>query len=198
MTLPRDYFEGMYESSSDPWGFDDRWYEQRKRALTMAVLPRRHYRRAFEPGCSNGALTVLLAERCSTLLATDISAGALEAASRRGLPPHVTLERRALPTEWPPGRFDLIVLSEVGYYFDPPDLDRVVAQAATSLEDGGHLVAVHWRPQVDEYPTDATAVHRALRASPAFDTLASYDDRFVAVEVLGRGPTAAIEPPEPE
>lgn len=163
----------------------------------MALLPRPRYRRAFEPGCSNGALTVLLAERCDSLLATDISAGALAAAARRGLPPHVLLEQRALPSEWPAGHFDVIVLSEVGYYLDRPDLEQLVARTGDSLEPGGHLVAVHWRPAVDDYPTDAATVHDALRANPQLDRLATYEDRFVLAEVFGRGPAAALDPPEP-
>ncbi|MFE7421819.1 hypothetical protein [Rhodococcus sp. NPDC057529] len=58
------YFDAMYAASPDPWGFGDRWYEQRKYALTLAALPRPRYRRAFEPGCSIGILTAALAHRC--------------------------------------------------------------------------------------------------------------------------------------
>lgn len=36
----------------DPWDFESRWYEQRKYALSAAMLPKPRYRRAFEPGCS--------------------------------------------------------------------------------------------------------------------------------------------------
>jgi hypothetical protein len=55
--LPPDYFDRMYADSQDPWDFAGRWYEQRKRALTMASLPRARFRRAFEPGCSIGQLS---------------------------------------------------------------------------------------------------------------------------------------------
>ena len=41
MTLPGDYFDGVYAAGPDPWGFTDRWYEERKRAVTLAALPDR-------------------------------------------------------------------------------------------------------------------------------------------------------------
>ncbi len=50
VTLRADYFDAMYASAADPWGFEDRWYEQRKYAISLAQLPAARYRRAFEPG----------------------------------------------------------------------------------------------------------------------------------------------------
>jgi hypothetical protein len=63
----------MYEHANDPWGFADRWYEERKRAITLAALPDRRYRTAFEPGCSIGVLTADLAHRCDFILAGDVA-----------------------------------------------------------------------------------------------------------------------------
>jgi LmbE family N-acetylglucosaminyl deacetylase len=40
-SLARSYFDSFYEGRRDPWGFETRWYEERKRALTMASLQRR-------------------------------------------------------------------------------------------------------------------------------------------------------------
>ena len=60
----RSYFDDMYSDNPDPWGFESRWYEQRKYALTIAALPEPLYRSGFEPGCSVGVLTSLLAPRC--------------------------------------------------------------------------------------------------------------------------------------
>ena len=47
MSLPTDYFAQMYAGSPDPWGFRSRWYEQRKRAVTLAALQQPRYRRGF-------------------------------------------------------------------------------------------------------------------------------------------------------
>ena len=37
--LPDAFFKAMYAESYDPWRLADRWYEQRKYAITMAMLP---------------------------------------------------------------------------------------------------------------------------------------------------------------
>ena len=42
----------LFEASDDPWSFKSRWYEARKRALTLAALPKLRYGRAYEPGCA--------------------------------------------------------------------------------------------------------------------------------------------------
>ena len=60
----RSYFEQMYRDHPDPWEFESSLYEQRKYAVTVASLPRSRYRSAYEPGCSIGVLTELLATRC--------------------------------------------------------------------------------------------------------------------------------------
>ena len=52
-TLGAGYFDGMYAAAADPWGFEERWYERRKYAISLAMLPRERYRAAFEPGCSD-------------------------------------------------------------------------------------------------------------------------------------------------
>ena len=90
MNLPADYFARMYGGSDDPWGFRTRWYEERKRAVTLAALDRPRYRRGFEPGCSVGVLTAGLAERCDALLASDVDPTAVVASSHRPANPSVS------------------------------------------------------------------------------------------------------------
>ncbi|MFE7803067.1 SAM-dependent methyltransferase, partial [Nocardia sp. NPDC057440] len=122
--LRAGYFENMYARDPDPWGFTTRWYEQRKRALTMAALPKPRYRNAFEPGCSIGTLSAELTTRCDRLVCADVVAQALDSAEARveRLPytarGTVEFRRWALGEEWPDERFDLIVFSEVCYYLD--------------------------------------------------------------------------------
>ena len=96
VTLPGDYFDAMYQAASDPWGFEDRWYEQRKYAISLALLPERRYRNAFEPGCSIGVLTRMLAGRCDRLLSCDVAEAAVRAAARRTAGP-AARPRRAAP-----------------------------------------------------------------------------------------------------
>src|SRR6185437_12201660 len=110
--LGAEYFERLYADNGDPWDFAGRWYEQRKRMVTLGSLPRPRFRRAFEPGCSTGLLTVGLAARCDELVAWDVSEAAVRTTRRRlARELGVRVERGQVPEQWPDGPFDLIVLS---------------------------------------------------------------------------------------
>jgi Nodulation protein S (NodS) len=161
MTLQAPYFDRLYRDERDPWGFRSRPYEVRKRALTLACLPEAHYSTAFEPGCSIGVLTSDLAARSDEVLSMDLSALAL-ASARESVPPNVELRQGAVPAEWPTESFELVLLSEVGYYLDAPDCRRLGQRAAGSATD---LVAVHWRHPVEDYPLSGDEVHRILAGS---------------------------------
>jgi len=94
------------------------------------------YRRAFEPGCATGLITERLATRCDEVLACDSAARAVDLARERlARTPNVTVALGAIPEQWPDGRFDLIVLSEVGYYCD--DIDALTSRVTASLTTTG-------------------------------------------------------------
>lgn len=184
MSTPPGYFEAMYAGSDDPWSLSSRWYEQRKHALTAAALTRPRYRSAFEPGCSVGALTALLAPRCERLLATDRVAGAVRTVrDRLGDRPGLRVEQGTVPDGWPAGRFDLVVLSEVGYYLDGTDLDRLVAAATRALDPDGELVAVHWRHPAADHAQSGDAVHRRLRSAPGLRRAVVHEEADFLLEV---------------
>ena len=69
MTLPAAYFDSLYAAEADPWAFATSDYEREKYAATLAALPRPHYARALEIGCSIGVLTRMLAGRVGASLA---------------------------------------------------------------------------------------------------------------------------------
>jgi SAM-dependent methyltransferase len=193
VTLGPGYFDAMYEAAPDPWGFEDRWYEQRKYAISLAQLPDRRYRRAFEPGCSIGVLTAMLAGRCDRLLSWDVAAGAVQAAARRTRDlPNVRVERRQIPHEWPAGRFDLIVFSEILYYLGDRDLEQALDYAVHALEPGGTLLAVHWRHPVTGYPRTGDDVHRVLAARPGLARLVSHQEEDFLAEVYRRAEGRAV------
>ena len=193
MTTPLSYFEAMYTADPDPWSFETRWYDTRKHALTAAAPTRPRYRSAFEPGCSTGRLTALLAPRCDRLLAVDAVPAAVETASARlASMPQVTVRPGRVPHDWPAGeQFDLIVLSELAYYFDDADLATLLDRAAGSLEPGGDLVAVHWRWPVAEHFRSGDAVHAALAARPDLTRLARHEEDDFLLEVFTRVPPLA-------
>ena len=179
MTLPPEYFARLWDADDDPWRIADRWYERRKRDLVLAALPRERFGRALEVGCAGGHLTERLAARCDRLLACDVDAtavdltrarlatasdGAVEVGAEVAVGGAVDVEQRRLPAEWPDGTFDLVVVSEVGYYLGADDLDLLARRAAGALGPDGVLLACHWRHPAPDYPLDARAVHDGLGA----------------------------------
>jgi len=161
------YFERLYRQQEDPYGVRHRWYESRKRAVLLASLPRRRYRHAYEPGCGAAELTAELAPRCERLLASDFSEAAVALARRRLQDqPHVEVQRHALPQDWPPGagRFDLIVLGEIGYFIEAAAWRAVAAACGRSLAADGDLVACDWRPHFAQRRQSSEAVQEALAA----------------------------------
>lgn len=165
-TLRPEYFDDVYRANEDPWGFETSPYERDKYADTIAALTRPQYERAFEVGCSLGVLTEQLATRCRHLLAIDVAEAPLERARQRCADlPQVEFQRMTLPAEFPAGQqFDLVVLSEVGYYWAMPDLEQVADQLLAALQPGGHLLLVHWTPVVHDYPLTGDEVHEFFLA----------------------------------
>lgn len=171
-SLPPDYFEQVYAARSDPWDFAHSEYERTKYADTLEHLPHKRYKRGFEVGCSIGVLTSQLGKRCDSLLSVDVAETALTQARRRceGMP-GVKIERMQIPEEQPTGSFDLIVISEVGYYWSPQDQMRAMLQLAAHQESKGHLVLVHWTPEVHDYPQTGDEVHGAWITRPEWRLL---------------------------
>lgn len=155
----RRYFVEQYAGNDDPWGFRTSEYERRKYEMTLAKLPRGRYQRGFEPGCSLGVLSELLASRCDYLLSSDIIPSVLESATERLADfDNVVVESLAIPEEWPDEEFDLVVLSEIAYYFDPQELDDVLERLVATTVPGAHVIAVHWRG-VTNYPLSGDMAH---------------------------------------
>lgn len=177
--------DDLHHENPDPWGVDTRWYEARKRDLLLAMLPRPRFQHALELGCSTGALAAALAARCERLDAVDSSAGAVAAARRRlAESRHVVVHHLEAPRQWPAGRFDLVVLSEVGYFLSPTDLDQTMTRAAAALAPNGVVVLCHWRHEIVGWPLDGAAVHRRVTKGLGLPVAARYLDRDVEILVL--------------
>jgi trans-aconitate methyltransferase len=159
-------FETRYRGEPDPWNYRASPYERGKYKVTIDSLSRMRYGSAFEPACSVGELTAMLAARCGSLLATDVSPTAVARASQRvAALNNVRVECADLRTQWPEQRFDLIVLSEVGYYFDVESLWSIARRLADCLNSQGELIAVHWRGHSPDHVLHGDEVHTALRRS---------------------------------
>lgn len=160
VSLTADYFERVYANDPDPWRFETSAYEHAKYARTLAALPRTSYACGLEIGCSIGVLTEQLAPRCANLVALDVNASALERARRRCARfPQIDFVQMRLPDERPAGLFDLILVSEVGYYWSRADLTRAGVWMLQALRPVGSLVLVHWTDPVPDYPLTGDQVH---------------------------------------
>ncbi len=158
-SLSNSYFDDVYTNSEDPWEFETSPYEKEKYATTINALPK-HYHYAFEIGCSIGVLTQMLLQKVDTILAVDPAELALAKAKLKlNNHPNVIFKQMMVPKEFPLETFDLIVLSEVGYYLNMEDLHILAKKITDHLELGGQLIMVHWTPFVHDYPLTGDEVH---------------------------------------
>lgn len=161
--LGRDYFEDLYERSSDPWNFETSSYERRKYERTLQAIKGRRYKRALEVGSSIGVFTAMLAPFCEELLAVDASKRAVAIArARLAARDNVHVQRRTLPEEMPVGQFDLVVASEVLYYWPREVVLQALRRFEAALTPGGLFLAVHWRKRTKTYPLQGDEVHELL------------------------------------
>lgn len=147
----RDHFERLFTAERDPWQYTSA-YEQRKYAQTLELIPERLGTTALELACAEGHFTTFLAGRVSKLVASDISEVALARARARcsGLD-NVEFVQLDLIRDPLPGRFDLVVCSEVLYYMhDEERLEAVARKIAAALEPGGLVVTAHANLVVDD------------------------------------------------
>lgn len=163
ITLSGEYFEQMYHQNPDPWNFETSVYEKQKYQQTLQALNKGRYDRALEIGCSIGVLTEMLSVQCSELIAMDISDTALQIARRRlSEKQQVRFINQAIPEYFPEGPFDLIVLSEVGYYLNQPDLLKARDKMINLLSTNGTILLVHWTHFVADYPLTGDQVHECF------------------------------------
>jgi predicted TPR repeat methyltransferase len=154
------YFEARYRADSDPWRYETSDYERDKYQATLEACGPGPFRSAVELGGSIGVFSSLLASRCSNLVTLDFSATAARLArARLASQTNVQALIGRIPEDLPPGRFDLLVASEVLYYLTSAELDATVEWAGSALRSGGRVVCVHWLRPGPERPLSAEAVH---------------------------------------
>ena len=160
-----EFFERKYQQSADPWNFGGSAYELERYDVTLRALAGRRFQRAFEPGCSVGVLTQRLAQLCGHVVAMDLSSTAVNAAKIRcAALANVHMQTGSLTGPLPDGNFDLIVLSEIGYYLSIPELERCGAALVERLLSGGCLLAVHWLGHSKDHRLGGDQVHTVLRS----------------------------------
>ena len=157
------FFEAKYKERADPWDFSSNAYELRRYDAIISAIAHRRYARAFEPGCSIGVLTERLAAHCDEVYAIDFSPSAsAQAQVRCARLPQVEVRCAALPEGTPAKDFDVLVLSEIGYYFTPQDWQRVSAALINPIPRGATVLAAHWLGHSQDHRMSGDEVHEIL------------------------------------
>jgi SAM-dependent methyltransferase len=162
-SLDARYFDDIFARDDDPWDLATSAYEAEKFARTLAAIADRRYQAALEIGCAHGVLTEKILPCCDSLLAIDISSKALAKAHKRvGDRPGLKLQQMAFPKQTPETTgFDLVLLSEVAYYWDGVDLDRAGEWLELGVAPGGRVLLAHYTGETD-YPHSGDAAVQLL------------------------------------
>lgn len=204
-TVPVEYFEQLYASDDDPWGFATSEYERAKYLVTLAALTRQRYRTALEVGCSIGVFTLQLADRCQHLLAVDAAAAPLAQARLRcaGLA-GVEISQAFVPSQWPDAEFDLILLSEVIYYLSPDDIAYLTKQIKRTLLPAGEIVLVNWTGETGTSLSGDDAVEMLIQNASTFADIVKQERgqsfrldvlRRTSSEILARAAELSVDLP---
>lgn len=161
------FFEAKYQRKADPWDFSSNAYESQRYDAIISAIAHRRYARAFEPGCSIGVLTERLAAYCDEVYAIDFSLSAIaQAQVRCAHLPQVEVHCASLPEGTPDKDFDLLVLSEIGYYFTPQDWQHISTALIESIPQGATVLAAHWLGQSRDHRISGDEVHEILLSHP--------------------------------
>jgi SAM-dependent methyltransferase len=135
-----------FEPREDPWDYATVSYQRDRIRTELEMLDvirgSGRFGRALEVGCAEGIFTEMLAEKCDSLLALDISTVALARARQR-----CQLNARVHFAEWDlrvdplPGSYDLIVMIHaLEYIRNPIYVRRARAKLVDGLRPGGYLL----------------------------------------------------------
>lgn len=195
-SFARSGFERFYAVTDDPWGFESE-REHEKYMVLLDACGDGPFGRAFEVGCSIGVFTEMLAPRCEQLLAVDISDIAVSRArTRTASLGQVRCERRTLPDEMPEGLFDLVVASDVLYYWPPEVLTRAASMFDAHLAPGGRLVFLHWRGDLGCEQSGDEVHDLLLTLFAGFARVTSCELMGSRLDVLQKSATAAPVNPD--
>lgn len=189
-------FDQLHAEQDDPWSLTTSEYEQQKRQALLGIVGS-GYRRTLEVGCSIGTLTMELAQRSEHVVALDASSAAIETARRRYWhQPNIDFHCLTVPFEWPEGQYDLVVLSEVGYFMAPEQLQKTLQRIHDSTDTTFVLALCHVLGEITGWPADAASVHQQCHDFwPEAKVVATADTQDYALEVLRIHKTTSARSP---
>ena len=92
--------------------------------------------------------------------------------------PNVTIRHGAVPEQIPEGRFDLIVFSDIGYYFDSEALAALAEELRNRLSGDGIFLAAHWLGTSRDHLLSGDRVHEILGSTRLALTLSERYEGF--------------------
>jgi 2-polyprenyl-3-methyl-5-hydroxy-6-metoxy-1,4-benzoquinol methylase len=169
----------------DPWGYGTaegcRRFA-RELEIIDSVAPCGVIHSALEIGCAEGHFTQVLAPRCDSLLAVDVSLVALQRARERcRATSNVRFRHWDLRTDEIPGEFDLVVATSVLEYLRSPRALRAArAKLAEAVRPEGWLLvgnvrlaaAVEGARWARRFPRGAFHVNSFVAEHPDLDVVA--------------------------
>lgn len=146
----KSHFQTVHAEGRDFWNDPASRYEHDKRQAILKALNSPRYASVVEVGCSTGLLSRDLALRSDRFLGLDLSETAI-AATRARLTDlsHARARVVPVPASWPVRDMDLIVLSEMLYYLDAPEIAHLAGRCATGLTQGGEIAVVCYLGQTE-------------------------------------------------
>ena len=123
------------------------------------------------------------------MVALDTSHRAVTTARTRA--PRATVKQGMAPMDLPSGPFDLVLLSEVGYFLSPLELVATLRRCEAALAPGGELLLCHWQHPTRDVPLDGQLVHEQAASMLRTGRRASYVDEDVRIDVWSDGPSVA-------
>ena len=139
-----NWLEECYERE-DPWNYTEcpEETDRFRSALNLldAARGESSFENAFEVGCAEGVFTCMLAQKCKSLLAVDISRTAISRAVKRCAGSEVQFEQWNLSTSPAPSDLDLVVIMDVlELFYRPSDIRNARDKLVRTLRPGGYLL----------------------------------------------------------
>jgi cyclopropane fatty-acyl-phospholipid synthase-like methyltransferase len=176
-------FERKFRENIDPWDYTNSGFEHFKRTVLLRACGHGKHGRALEVGCAIGETTRYLAPLCLRLVALDGSPTALVEASRRVHCAHVRFVQARLPGEMPRGPFDLIVVSEIAYYFSVHELALFGKRLAAAIAHRGIIVLLHNRRHFQDAAQSPVLAHLRLRSQLSRIATPVFEERYPRFDV---------------
>lgn len=147
----RLYFNWRYRGA-DPYEVTTLADERDKYGkIVEALSVKEKFENILEVGCGEGHLTRMIAHKGDRVVAVDISDLAISRAKKNLAElKNVTAKRFDILADDPGETFELVLCSEVLFYFEPDQLPGVVERIKGWVKPGGYVALIHTLVKSDD------------------------------------------------